>query len=215
MTPRKLLWEEELEDAHLADMNPTHSHKHPILLQQDPKVMRALARARKHFIECHEHCKNTISALWRKNLCVEAVPYMGVLIEYFVREAIGDFERIVEGVVMDAKVGFNPRNLYSKKDIEDQPLGFLIRILDTYTKDKNLIRDLRKFVAVRNKCVHKLLDQKENEVNRLLKNLDVFFYQLMLRLLKLNIKQRDFIEKAFHPACCACFDELCARKVKL
>ena len=170
---------------------------------------------RQELIRGYKLCQKRIDISWRKRQRVEAVLYMSLLVEYFVKEAILSFEKIVEGAAIGVNVGFNPRNLYSKQDIESQPLGYLIKTLDTYTKDKSLIKDLRHFAGTRNGCVHKLFGRSISEVNRELKDFNVFFYKLMLRLLQLNLDQRNHIEKSFHPICDLCFREMLPRQVKL
>jgi hypothetical protein len=63
---------------------------------------------------------------------------MSLLVEHFLKESIISFEKIIEGAAVSVNVGFNPRNLYSKQDIESQPLGYLIKIFDTYTKAESV-----------------------------------------------------------------------------
>jgi hypothetical protein len=168
----------------------------------------------KELIQGHKRCQSRIDLLWKKGYRIEAVLYMSVLVEFGVREAILNFEQIIEGAALGARVGFHPRKLYTRKDIETQPLGYLIRILETYTKDKHLITDLRKFAETRNRCVHKILGCDFNEINRDLKGFDMFFFKLMLKVLQLNIKQMEHMDKSFLPTCDDCFKEIVKRQVK-
>lgn len=163
----------------------------------------------------YKFCQGRIEKLWRQRQRVEAVLYMSVLVEFLLKELILHFEQIVEVAAMSCHVGFNPRNLYSKKDIENQPLGYLIHLLETYTRDKKLVQDLREFSRKRNACVHKIMDRRFKDIDRELKGLDIFFYRLLIRLMKLNIKQMDFMKKSFDVVCDKCFAEILPRQVKL
>jgi hypothetical protein len=156
-----------------------------------------------------------IEKLWAKKQRVEALVYMSLLVEFFVREAIIQFEKIVEGAAFQYHVGFNPRNLYSKSDIDSKPLGDLVRILDTYTKDKVLIEKLKKFSKIRNKCIHKLLDHEAKEVYKELKDFNKFYYELMISLFRLNLNQLELVEKHFAHMCDDCFKEALPEQVKL
>src|SRR3989344_5808608 len=109
----------------------------------------------KDLIRKFEYYDDKINVLWGKRQRVEALLYMSLLVELFVKEAIFVFEKIIEGAAVQHHVNFNPRNLYSRDDIENQPLGYLVRTLNTYTKDKALIEMLGRFSKMRNKCIHK------------------------------------------------------------
>ena len=124
-------------------------------------------------------------------------------------------EKIIEGAAVEHHVYFNPRNLYSRDDIENQPLGYLIRILNTYTKDKPLIEMLTRFSRVRNKCIHKLLDHEMKDVYKELKNFYKFYYQLIIKLLKLNVNQLDIVKKHFVHMCNDCFKKMLPQQIKL
>lgn len=159
-------------------------------------------------------CKRKINALWRKNMRVEALLYMSLAIEFFLKEAISQFEKIVEGATTSVEIAFNPRNVYSREDIENQPLGYLIKVLDAYTADKNLIKELWKFSKVRNECVHKLFGQKISSISKQLKGFDINFYQLLIELLELNANLSSHSEKYFEVLCDDCFDKE-IKKIKL
>ena len=165
-------------------------------------------------IRQHKYFTNRIDLLWSRKQRVEAVLYMSILVEHQVREAILNFERMVEGAAFALHIGFNPRGVYNRKDIESQPLGYLIRILDTYTKDKRLISKLRRFSKTRNDCIHNLMNCKIVEVNKQLKNFNRFFYELMIDLLHLNVKQLDFVGNSFFRVCDECFKEILPAQVK-
>lgn len=167
-----------------------------------------------HVIQGQKLCKRKIETLWRKNMRVEALLYMSLLVEYLVKEVIFHFERIVEGAAIDTQVAFNPRNIYSRTDLESQPLGYLINILDAYTVDKNLIKDLRHFSKVRNECIHKLFGQKISTVNKQLTGFYRFFYERLIRLLDLNLSQLAHRDKYFYTICDQCFEKE-LKKVKL
>lgn len=156
-----------------------------------------------------------IENLWRRHQRVEALLYMSLLVELFVKETILTFEKIIEGAAVEHHVYFNPRNLYSRDDIENQPLGYLIRILNTYTKDKPLIEMLTRFSRVRNKCIHKLLDHEMKDVYKELKNFYKFYYQLIIKLLKLNVNQLDIVKKHFVHMCNDCFKKMLPQQIKL
>jgi len=163
----------------------------------------------------YRYFNRKIERLWSKRQRIESILYMGILIEYLVKESIFLFEKIVEGASYRAKVGFNPRNLCSKKDIENQPLGYLIMILNTYTKDKILIRDLKKFSKKRNDIIHKLFFQDISKVNKQLKDFNVFFYELMIMLLKLLISLENHVKKEFVYVCDDCFKDINHTCIKL
>ncbi|KKT96351.1 MAG: hypothetical protein UW97_C0015G0015 [Parcubacteria group bacterium GW2011_GWA2_45_15] len=159
--------------------------------------------------------EDKISSLWSKKQRVEALLYMSLLVELFVKEAILTFEKIIEGAAVQHHVNFNPRNLYSREDIENQPLGYLIKILNTYTKDKALIKMLTQFSKTRNKCIHKLLDHEMKDVHKDLKDFNKFYYKLMIKLMQLNVKQMDLVHKSFHHMCDDCFKKMLPRQIKL
>lgn len=162
-----------------------------------------------------KYYENKISLLWSKKQRVEALLYMSLLVELFVKEAILTFEKIIEGAAVQNHVNFNPRNLYSRDDVENQPLGYLIRILNTYTKDETLIEMLRQFSKMRNKCIHKLLDHEMKDVHKELKGFDRFYYKLMIRLMQLNVKQMELVHNSFHHICDDCFKKMLPKQIKL
>lgn len=156
-----------------------------------------------------------INSLWSKNQKIEALLYMSILVEFFVKQAILNFEKIIEGIAFEYHIGFNPRNLYSKNDLENQPLGYLIKILNTYTKNKNLIKNLKHFSSVRNKCVHKLLEHEVKVINKELKEFNRFYYKLVIELLQLNLNQLNMADKSFYNICDECFKKALPNQVKL
>jgi hypothetical protein len=141
--------------------------------------------------------------------------YMSMLVEFFIKDLIINFEKMVEGAAINFHVGFNPRNLYSKNDIENQPLGYLIKILDTYTKDKKFIQNLKHFSNVRNKCIHKLFNHEIKEVHKELGKFDRFYYDLIISLMHLSIEQMDLSKKSFGHICDDCFKKVLAQEAKL
>jgi len=156
-----------------------------------------------------------IIVLWNKKLRIEALLYMSLIVELFTKEAIFSFEKIIEGSALQYNVGFNPRNLYTRADIESQPLGYLIKILDTYTRNKKLIKDLKHFSEVRNKCIHKLLDHEIKDINKELRNFNKFYYKLMVSLFKLNLNQLKLTEKSFFHVCDECFKRDSPKHIKI
>ncbi|MBA4311798.1 MAG: hypothetical protein C0417_04115 [Chlorobiaceae bacterium] len=183
-------------------MPKTHSkHTHIHLTKQE-------------MIRGEKLCRRKIETLWRKNMRVEALMYMSLLIEHFLKESIFEFEQILEGSAISMHVAFNPRRLYSRDDLENQPLGYLIKVLEAYTVDNNLIMDLRRFSKVRNECIHKLFGQKISIVNRKLTGFDKFFYELVVRLVQLLLSQIEHKKKHFNWICDPCFQEV-RKQVKL
>lgn len=162
-----------------------------------------------------KYCEKKIEILWSKHRRVEALLYMSLLVEFFVKETILTFEKIIEGAAVEHHVYFNPRNLYSREDIESQPLGYLIKILNTYTKDKTLIEKLSRFSKTRNKCIHKLLDNEIKNVQKELKDFDKSYYQLIIRLMQLNVNQLNLVKKHFVHMCNDCFKKMLPRQIKL
>lgn len=156
-----------------------------------------------------------IDALWNNRQRIEALLYMSLLVELFVKEAILTFEKIIEGAAVQHHVNFNPRNLYSREDIENQPLGYLIKILNTYTKDKTLIKMLTRFSKMRNKCIHKLLDHEMKDVYKDLAGFNKFYYELILKLMQLNTNQLNLVEKSFVHVCDDCFKKMLPKQIKL
>lgn len=156
-----------------------------------------------------------INKLWAKKQKIEALLYMSLLVEFFVKDLIITFEKIVEGAAFSCGVGFNPRNLYSRDNIEDQPLGYLIKILNTYTKDKSLIKDLKYFSNIRNKCVHKLFEHKISKVNQELKRFNIFYYKLIIKLVSLSVAQSKLLKKSFKHICDDCFKKALPKVIKL
>lgn len=147
-------------------------------------------------LEGYLFCQERIKELWSKGYRNEAVLYMSVLVEFFTKKLIIRFEKMVEDAAFEAHIAFDPRKLYSKPNIENQPLGPLVRILGAYTKDKRLIADLDRFLQKRNMCVHKILQCKADEINRDLTGFDQFFLKLIWRLMELNTKQMDHGKKS-------------------
>lgn len=162
-----------------------------------------------------KYCERKINYLWSRKLKVEAVFYMSLLVEFFIKEAIINFEKIVEGAVLNYNIGLNPRNLYSRNDIENQPLGYLIKILNTYTKDKDLIKRAKYFSEVRNKCIHKFLDHKIKEINKELRGFNRFYYKLVIDLLKLNVNQIRILNKFFGHICNDCYEKVKDKIIRL
>jgi len=162
----------------------------------------------------YNYYSRKIEKLWRDRQRTEAILYMSILIEFFIKESILGFEKIIQAVALDAHVDFKPRNLYTKKDIENQPMGYLIRILDIYTEDKNLIKSLTHFSQIRNDFVHNLLYHEIKFINKQLEGVDKLFFELMVKLLSLNINQIEFLETNFHFVCDSCFKETLSNHVK-
>lgn len=140
---------------------------------------------------------------------------MSLVVELFVKEAILTFEKIIEGSAVHNHVNFNPRNLYTREDIENQPLGYLIKVLNTYTKDKSLIGSLTQFSKIRNKYVHKLLEHEMKDVQKDLKDFDRFYYKLVIKLLELNVNQMKLIKESFVHICDDCFKKNLPKQIKL
>ena len=161
----------------------------------------------------YKYCNNKVDLLWKRKNRIEAVLFMGFMIEFFIKETIGTFEKIIEGSVLAYKVGFNPSNLY-RKDIEKQPLGFLITVLDSYTKDKRIIKKLRNFSEIRNKCVHGLFGQKLVKLNKELKSFNLFYYKLLFDLMKLDTRLLDVANKSFYSICDDCHKKAIKKVVK-
>jgi len=168
----------------------------------------------KEFDKKFRYCEKKIDYLWSKKLKIEAIFYMSLLVEFFIREAIINFEKIVEGAVLNYNIGLNPRNLYNRNDIENQPLGYLIKILNTYTKNKGLIKRAKHFSEVRNKCIHKFLDHRIKEINKELKGFNRFYHKLVIDLLRLNINQIEVLNKSFGHICDDCYEKAKNKMVK-
>jgi hypothetical protein len=179
-----------------------HSKKHTI-----PQTSKILLKKYRYFTRRINH-------LWSKRQRIESVLYMGILIEYFVKESIFLFEKLIEGTSYGANIGFNPRNLYNKKEIESQPLGYLIHILNAYTKDQTLIRDLKLFSKKRNAIIHKLFHQDIRDVKKQLKGFDVYFYELMIQLLTLVYNLHIHANNEYIYMCDDCFKNISAKQVK-
>lgn len=162
-----------------------------------------------------KYCEKKINYLWSKKLKIEAIFYMSLFVEFFMKEAIINFEKIVEGAVLNYNIGLNPRSLYSKNDIENQPLGYLIKILNTYTKDKDLIKRAKHFSEMRNKCIHKFLNHKIKEINKELRGFNYFYNKLLTDLLKLNLNQMTILDKHFGCICNDCYEKVKGKVIKL
>ena len=169
----------------------------------------------KELIRKFNYYGEKVDNLWSKRQRIEALLYMSLLVELFVKDAILTFEKIIEGAAVQNHVNFNPRNLYSRDDIESQPLGYLIKILNTYTKDKALIEMLRRFSKMRNKCIHKLLDHEMKDIHKELSGFNKFYYKLMIKLMQLNTKQMELVKKSFVHMCDDCFKKMLPKQIKL
>lgn len=169
----------------------------------------------KDLIRKYKYYDAKIGKLWSRRQRVEALLYMSLLVELFIKEAIFTFEKIIEGAALDQHVYFNPRNLYTREVIKNQPLGYLVKVLNTYTKDKGLIKKLTEFSEVRNKYIHKLLDSDMKDAYRELSGFDKFYYKLMTRLMQLNVRQLDLVQKHFVHMCDDCFKKILPKQVKL
>ncbi len=169
----------------------------------------------KELVKKFEYYNRRVDFLWSKRQRVEALLYMSLLVEMLAKDAILTFEKIIEGAAVQNHVNFNPRNLYSRDDIENQPLGYLIKVLNAYTKDKALIEMLGRFSKMRNKCIHKLLDHEAKDVFKDLNGFNKFYYQLVIKLMELHTKQMKLINKSFVHMCDDCFKKVLPKQIKL
>ena len=74
---------------------------------------------------------------------------------------------------------------------------------------------LGRFSKMRNKCIHRLLDHEMKDVFKDLNGFNKFYYQLVIKLMKLHTKQMELINKSFVHMCDDCFKKILPKQIKL
>ena len=133
--------------------------------------------------------KNLVTA----DFYLEALYLEAATVEQILRNTIENQEEWVESLLIQSGLSFHR---ISQKELEERSLGELISLFSRFSKDTRLISELNDFNSLRKTIVHHLLDYSIEQLNKLAKNKQPKYNQLLAKIYRHDVELSEkFIRK--------------------